>query len=109
MDAKPLYVAGNWKNSAKNLEVTYPYNNAVIGKVALGGTTEVEEAIAGAVTAFERTKKLSSKQRYDILTQAVREIESRKEEFARTITLESGKSINDARGEVARCMRSEER
>jgi len=95
-------VGGEWRESDDKVKVTNPYDDSVIATVSFASKKDVKEAIDKAVKAFEETKVLPSYVRSGILTQISRGIEERKDELARIISLESGKPIGAAVGEVAR-------
>jgi glyceraldehyde-3-phosphate dehydrogenase (NADP+) len=99
-----LLVAGEWRESDSKVEVLNPYDDSVIAIVSFASKDDVEDAIRGAVEAFEETRKLPSHVRAKILMQISQGIEKKKDEIARTITLESGKPIGAAKGEVARAV-----
>lgn len=100
--SKPFYSGGKWVASSKFLKVMDPYRQEQIASVCLATDRHVSEAINQTVTNFELTKKLDSFSRSEILRQIAQGILNRKEEFARSISLESGKPIADARTEVGR-------
>ena len=64
----------------------------------------MNDAIQAAVHAFEEIRKLPSYKRAEILGNIGDGIQKRSEEFARSIALEAGKPIIDARGEVERAI-----
>jgi len=97
-----ILINGKWKTTERELKVTSPYDNSVIGITWLGGEKELEEAAEGASLAFETLRKLPSYKRSEALLKVVRGLKERQEDLARTITLEAGKPINDSRGEVKR-------
>ncbi len=62
--------------------------------------TELEAAIANAASAFEMWKKKTYTERAVILTKAAKLMRADVDKFAKLATLEMGKRINEARGEV---------
>ena len=86
------------------LPVHSPYTGEVFGNVVLATRVQAEEAIAGAVQAFELTRKLPAYERQRILNQVSGQIAVKAEDFARTMAMESGKPIKTARAEVARAI-----
>ncbi|MFO0793797.1 MAG: aldehyde dehydrogenase family protein [Candidatus Brocadiaceae bacterium] len=99
------YLIGNeWRESKDILEVMNPYNNEIVGATFLASERDIEDAIQGALHAFGETRKLPAFKRAEILGNIRDSISKRSEEFARTITLESGKPIADARVEVERAI-----
>jgi glyceraldehyde-3-phosphate dehydrogenase (NADP+) len=99
-----FWVGGKWKTSSEKWEVVNPYNNQPVGTTYLASPEDVEEAISAAVAAFKESRKLPAFQRGEMLHRISEGIKGRKEEIARMITLESGKPITDARGEVNRAV-----
>jgi acyl-CoA reductase-like NAD-dependent aldehyde dehydrogenase len=81
-----------------------PYTGEVFAQVVRGTRAQAEEAIAGAVQAFELTRKLPAYERQRILNQVSGQIAFKAEEFAHTMAMESGKPIRTARAEVARAI-----
>lgn len=99
---KPLFCAGKWKTTEDGLDVVSPYDGSVSATVSLAGESEVEEATAGAVAAFEEMKNMPSWKREEILSYVRDGLISRTEEIARVITSENGKPISQSRIEVGR-------
>jgi glyceraldehyde-3-phosphate dehydrogenase (NADP+) len=82
--------------------VRSPYDGAPVAAIHRAGPTEIEAAIAAAAEAFETTRKLASWQREQVLERVADLVAERKEELARTISLEGGKPIKHARLEAER-------
>jgi glyceraldehyde-3-phosphate dehydrogenase (NADP+) len=97
-----LLINGKWKDSKQVREIKSPYDQAVVGRVHFASRDQTEEALAAADNAFSRTRRLSSGERAEVLAKIARTIGERREELARSITLQSGKVIRDARAEVDR-------
>ena len=105
MQSKYKYLIGNeWRESKNILNVRNPYNNDVVSATFLATKKDVNDAIQYAVHAFEETRRLPSYKRAEILSNIRDGIQKRSEEFARTIALEAGKPIIDARAEVERAI-----
>jgi len=97
-----LCLAGRWFTTDDTLEVRSPFDGSVVAEVSRASQSQIEEATAHAVRAFERTRSLSSYERSVILEAASAGIARRAEELAKVMSLEAGKTIRDARVEVAR-------
>jgi len=95
---------GNWSTHGREAVVSSPYDHNVIAVTSEAGGDDVESAIEGAVQAFAITRRMTSQQRASILHDIAEAIETRREEFARTICLEAAKPIKTARGEVDRAI-----
>jgi glyceraldehyde-3-phosphate dehydrogenase (NADP+) len=97
-----LLINGQWEESKQVREIKSPYDQSVVGKVHFAALNQVEEALAAADNAFQKTRRLSSYERSMVLEKISAGIKERKEDLARSITLQSGKVIRDARAEVDR-------
>lgn len=86
------------------MPVHSPYTGEVFANVVLATRAQAEDAIAGAVQAFELTRKLPAYERQRVLNQVSSQIAVKAEDFARTMAMESGKPIKTARAEVARAI-----
>jgi glyceraldehyde-3-phosphate dehydrogenase (NADP+) len=107
MDTWQLYIGGAWTSGTPATRVNTlcsPYDARPIGTVALGGEAEMEAAIAAAHAAFARTRTLAAHERHEILRAVHDGIAARRDEFARGIVDEAGKTIRDARAEVDRAL-----
>ncbi len=99
----PIYLAGRWVESSDILEITNPFRPEEPAGATYNATEEqYEEAVQAAIRAFEVTRRMPSYERGNILRSISAGIRERREELARTITLESGKPIRDALVEVDR-------
>ena len=78
-----------------------PYTGETIATVAVGGPAEVDAAVAGALLHLPPPP---AAERAAVLERAARLVAERAETFARTICLEAGKPMKQARGEAARCV-----
>ena len=99
-----LFINGQWKESKIVKEIKSPYDGSLVGRVHFADSGDVEEALAAAGSAFENTRRLSSYERAEALESVARGIKKSKEDLARSITLQSGKVIRDARAEVDRAV-----
>lgn len=93
------YIAGKKIESSNSLDVRSPYDNRLVGTVALANASHTEEAIAAGLAGG---KKLTRYDRYLILDKTRQLLVERKEEFARVISAESGLAIREAIYETGR-------
>lgn len=100
----PLYIGGRWKTTSCARGVTNPYSGKVVHSVAQASAADLEEAIESARSAFALTRVQPAHERARLLDAVAREIEVRKEDFARLITLETGKPITYSRIETDRAI-----
>ncbi|HVM25551.1 MAG TPA: aldehyde dehydrogenase family protein [Candidatus Limnocylindrales bacterium] len=98
----PIFLAGEFVEAGTPLEVRNPANDELIATTFQAGVDELERATVAAVDAFERTKRLASYERRDVLAHVAGCIERDADELAELLSRESGKPIKDAKGEVAR-------
>ncbi len=96
------YINGNWIDSysGESLSVNNPANLKEIGTIPKCGTKETKEAIISANEALPKWRSKSARQRADILRNWFELILENKEELAQIMTIEQGKPINEARGEI---------
>jgi putative phosphonoacetaldehyde dehydrogenase len=94
-------VAGRPVKGAGSLTVRSPFNGAEVGVVMLATRQDSEAAVAAA-RSFAQTP--SRYHRAQILEQTRSALESRHEEFARTIASEAGLALREGRYEVGRTL-----
>lgn len=97
-----LLVDGRWVGTEKVSSIINPFDGTTVGEVCQAGKAEIGMAISSAVRGFELTRKLPAYKREDILLKVAGQLRDRKDEIARTMTLESGKPIQFTRSEVDR-------
>ncbi len=100
---KGLFIGGAWRGSSdgKVLEVHDPATGSVLTSVADATVEDGTAALDAAVAAQESWAKVPPRERGEILRTAYERITARTEEFALLMTLEMGKPLAEARGEVA--------
>jgi acyl-CoA reductase-like NAD-dependent aldehyde dehydrogenase len=96
------FIGGKSVSTSDTYEVRSPYDDELVAVIHRAGPAEIEAAIAGAVRAFETTRRLPSWQRAEILERISAAIVEQRDDLARTIALEAGKPIKTARGEADR-------
>ena len=101
MKTFPLYLNGDWHVSSPFQQIINPASGELLGQVSTVDRARVAEAINDAHEAFKSWRKLTGKARGDFLLAIAAEVEKRKDEIARTITLENGKPLPQSFGEVA--------
>ncbi len=102
MDKRKILLGGQWVETDDVLRVSNPFNGEIVGAVCRAGGKEAERAVELAHGARRAVAALPSYRRSEILTNISNALFKRKEEISRTITLECGKPVRDARGEVDR-------
>jgi malonate-semialdehyde dehydrogenase (acetylating) / methylmalonate-semialdehyde dehydrogenase len=83
-------------------DVFNPATGQVTGRVAMGGQTEVDEAVAAAAAAFDTWSSTPPHVRARVMFRFRDLVESHRDRLAKIITSEHGKVFSDAQGEVTR-------
>ncbi len=96
------FIAGRWSaaESRKTIEVTDPATGERLGTVPDCGAAETAEAIAAAEKALPAWRARPAKERAGILRTMADLIEANAAELGRLLTMEQGKSLAEAKGEV---------
>ncbi|MGB3501498.1 MAG: NAD-dependent succinate-semialdehyde dehydrogenase [Mesorhizobium sp.] len=96
-------IDGEWvqADSGKTVDVTNPATTLKIGTIPKSGKAETARAIAAAGRAFESWKKTTANDRAKLLRKLHDLILENQEPLAELLTMEQGKSLAEARGEVA--------
>jgi acyl-CoA reductase-like NAD-dependent aldehyde dehydrogenase len=97
------YIDGHWvaSSSGRTFENRNPANtDDLIGIFQQSNEADVDTAIAAAANAYEPWRLVPAPLRAEILFKAAQIIVARKEEFARDMTREMGKVLNETRGDV---------
>jgi succinate-semialdehyde dehydrogenase / glutarate-semialdehyde dehydrogenase len=97
-----LYSDGAWRapESAEWMAVRDPSTGVEVGRTVSAGVADVEEAVAAAARAFPAWAALGPDARGEPLRRAHALVLERVDELARVLTLEGGKPLEEARGEV---------
>lgn len=97
------YLNGEWveADSGKTTDVFNPATGEKIGTIPEMGTDETHRAIAAANKAWRNWRDLSAKQRGDILHRWFELMTEHTDDLALIMTLEQGKPLAEARGEIA--------
>jgi malonate-semialdehyde dehydrogenase (acetylating)/methylmalonate-semialdehyde dehydrogenase len=98
------YVAGRWTPASSDdaLDVTNPATSEVLARVPLSSAADLDAAVRAAREALPAWRAVSVIERARHLFALRERLDARREELARSVTTEMGKTIADARAEVAR-------
>ncbi|WP_017434311.1 CoA-acylating methylmalonate-semialdehyde dehydrogenase [Saccharococcus caldoxylosilyticus] len=98
------YIGGQWveATSGKTEVVPNPATGEVLAYVPISGKEDLNKAVAAAKEAFKTWSKTPVPRRARILFKYQQLLVKHWEELARLVTLENGKSYNEAYGEVQR-------
>jgi malonate-semialdehyde dehydrogenase (acetylating)/methylmalonate-semialdehyde dehydrogenase len=104
------YIDGSWKNSqaTEALEVLDPATTEVLAEVPLSPALDVQDATRAASVAFESWRRTPAGERIQYLFKLKALLEEGFEEISRIITIESGKTLEESRGEVRRAIENVE-
>ena len=97
-----MLIGGKYITGDDLADVINPYNGEVIDTVPVAHRQIADLAIAEANKAKESLVEMSAFKVSNKLLNAVKKLEERREEFARLLTLEVGKPINESLVEVDR-------
>ena len=98
-----LFIDGQWRNASadRRLSVIDPSTEALIAEVADAGVQDGLDAVAAASRAAPAFARLPARERAEMLRRCFELMMRDKEYLAELISFENGKSLADARGEVA--------
>lgn len=97
-----LYLDGHWIDATmrQTLPVVNPATGESLGLLPIATTTDMDDAISQAHQAFAAWRTVSAYDRAALLGKVAGLIRDRLEDISRVLTLEQGKVLADARGEV---------
>src|SRR5690348_2501357 len=96
-----LFIDGGWRAAAATLPVSDPATGQLLCEVADADATDGLAALAAADRAKAEWARTTPRQRSDILMDAHRALLADTERLALIMTLEMGKPLAEARGEIA--------
>jgi succinate-semialdehyde dehydrogenase/glutarate-semialdehyde dehydrogenase len=101
--SKGLFIGGEWLESrgARAIPVVDPSSEAVLAHVADAGIEDATAAVEAAAKAAPQWAATAPRKRSEILRRCFELMLERAEMLATLISLENGKALRDARGEVA--------
>ena len=97
-----MFLADQWVERTQKIEVRNPYDDSVVDTVPRASLSDVDSALETARQGADLMRRMAAYERYELLARAARLVEERSEDLAKTITLEEGKIIGEARVEVSR-------
>ena len=101
-----LFISGEWipARSGQTFEAIDPSTEEVLAGVARGDARDVDDAVRAAWEAFGQWRRVTPAKRGRLLYGVARELEARVDEFAELETLDTGKPLGHARGEISGCV-----
>lgn len=97
------FIEGQWRDarSGDTIAVTNPANGQPLGSVPKMGAEETREAINAANRALPAWRALTAKARANILRRWFNLMMEHQDDLARLMTLEQGKPLAEAKGEIS--------
>lgn len=97
-----LFIAGEWRpsSSGETFDVFDPANGEVVGTAASAIAEDIGQAVEAAHRAFAVWSKMPPPDRGKILKKAAQLARERAQDLGRILTLEQGKPIGEAVGEI---------
>ena len=97
---EPLYIDGRWRDAARTFPIHNPATGELIADIADGTRDDARTAIEAAARAGAGWAATPAPERARILRRAEQLMHERADALARTLTLEGGKPLGEARGEI---------
>jgi alpha-ketoglutaric semialdehyde dehydrogenase len=97
------FVGGKWKpsRSGQTFENENPASKGTnLGFFQSSGTDDIDEAIGEAELAFRAWRRTTVAERQQYVSEFLRLLKESREELARIVTLENGKTLRESRAEV---------
>ena len=95
------YINGSWHVSDSQIDVTNPATGELISKVSNAGVEEATLAVKAAKDAFSAWSKKPANERAGLLRKWFNLMMENQEDLGRILTLEQGKPLAEAKGEIA--------
>jgi len=104
------YIDGTWvaSKAAETVDVINPATGEVLGRTPLSTAAEVDAAAQAAAAALPAWRQTPAQDRIQYLFKLKALLESNLEEIGRTITMECGKTVEEAIGEMRRAIENVE-
>jgi succinate-semialdehyde dehydrogenase/glutarate-semialdehyde dehydrogenase len=98
-----LFIGGSWRDAGagETFDVLDPADGSVLTPVADGTVDDAVEALDAAVAAQPSWAATPPRERGEILRRAFEAINDRADDLAHLMSLEMGKTVKEAKGEVA--------
>ena len=91
---------GRWSATGETVTVTSPIDGSQIGEVVSATGKDCDRIVGAAAAAFGAWREVPAPKRAEVVRQLGEALRKQKEELAQLVTLEMGKPIGEARGEV---------
>jgi succinate-semialdehyde dehydrogenase/glutarate-semialdehyde dehydrogenase len=95
------FINGAWQCAKSSFNVTNPANQLLLTQVAIASAADAEKAVMAADAAFARWAALPAAKRAELLQRWYQLVMQHQDDLARLLTLEQGKPLAEAKGEIA--------
>ena len=95
------YINGRWCDATASFAVVNPANQQLLTEVADAGAAEAERAVQAAAEAFASWAALAAAKRSELMQRWYQLVVTHQDDLARLLTLEQGKPLAEAKGEIA--------
>ncbi len=101
-NVRRMYIDGQWcgSDSGRTLGIINPATEEIIADIAYGGRAEIRRALEAARKAMAGWMKLTPYDRAKVLKKTADLMRERADAIARTLTLEQGKPLAEAKAEI---------
>lgn len=100
-----LFIDGQWVagSEGETIPIENPALGTVIGTVSAASAADLDRALAAADRAFNVWKATAAMERWTLLSKAADLMEERCVQIGRVLTMENGKLLSEATGEIQFC------
>jgi malonate-semialdehyde dehydrogenase (acetylating)/methylmalonate-semialdehyde dehydrogenase len=104
------YIGGKWEksNSSEIVDVINPATKEVLGRVAMSGASDVKAAVKAAEAVMPEWRRTPPGDRVQYLFAIKQMLEENINDIARTLVMENGKTLAEAKGELRRAIENVE-
>jgi succinate-semialdehyde dehydrogenase/glutarate-semialdehyde dehydrogenase len=95
------YINGSWHSSINEIKVINPATGKLVAKISNAGVNETELAVQAAKQSFKVWSKKSANERSVLLRNWFDLMMANQDDLGRILTLEQGKPLAEAKGEIA--------
>lgn len=95
------YIDGNWQSSQTTFDVLNPATGETVAQVSDANVEEATLAVAAAKKAFKAWSAMPAHERAKLLRNWFNLMMEHQDDLARILTLEQGKPLAEAKGEIA--------
>lgn len=101
-----MCLGGEWTDRGTTIPVQNPYDGSILDTIPSAQPGDIERALDAAVRGAAAMARMPAYARAEVLLKTAAGLQAQLEDFALRITLEEGKPITEARGEVGRAIQT---